>query len=202
MQNHNGSRRSGTQRSQHLWEVHPQGLGIVVGVSFNRKTSLCEQGSVVFPTGVADQHFGLGVEAFEKICANLEPACATQALHRGDLLGLDRCRIGPKNQGLNGCVVGGNAVNGQIAAGRGLVHHGLFGFLNTGQQGQFSVVIVINAHAKIDFLGIGIQRKLFVQAQNWVARCHFDGGKHRHEVSLQEGWIWMTQPDVGYEVSP
>jgi hypothetical protein len=49
------------------------------------------------------------------------------------------------------------------------------------EQGQFAVVVEINAYAEIDFMGVGVRVVLFVEAQNWVARGHFDGGKERHE---------------------
>jgi len=49
------------------------------------------------------------------------------------------------------------------------------------EQGQFAVVVEINAYTVIDFMGVGLSVVLFVEAQNLIARGHFDGGKERHE---------------------
>jgi hypothetical protein len=45
------------------------------------------------------------------------------------------------------------------------------------KQGQLAVVVKINAYAQVDFVGVGVGIKLFVQTQNRVAGGHFDSGE-------------------------
>jgi hypothetical protein len=61
-----------------------------------------------------------------------------------------------------------------------------FRSLHALQQGQFAVLVEIDAHAQVDFGGVGVGIELFVQTQNRVARGHFDGGKKRHVGVLKQ----------------
>ena len=99
----------------------------------------------------------------------------------------DRLAVGAEHQAFDRGVVGRDAVDGQVAAGGGLVHHGFLGRLHALQQGQLAVVVEIHAHAQVDLVGVGIGVELVVQTQDRVAGGHFDGGEEGH-AGFQ--WWW------------
>ena len=86
-------------------------------------------------------------------------------------------KIGAEHQGLHACIVGSNAVDGQVATGGGFFHHGFFSRLNALQQRQLAVVVEIHAHAEVDLVGVGVGVELLVEAQDGVVGGHFDGGE-------------------------
>ena len=175
VQQDDGAGGRSSQVSQHAVEVHTALGCIVVAVVFNRETGAGEQRAVVFPAGVGDQDFGVGVELFEKVGANFQAAGAANALHRGHAAAFDGLAVGAKYQAFDGCVVGGNTVDGQVATCRGFFHHGLFSGAYAVQQGQFAVVVEIHAHAEVDLGWVGVGVELFVETQDGVTRGHFDG---------------------------
>jgi hypothetical protein len=117
----------------------------------------------------------------------IQPAGAANGLDGGHTGRLDGFAVSPEDQALDCSVIGGDAVDGQIAAGRRRVCHGFFGSANTLQQGQFAAVVVIDTDAEIDLAGIAISIELLVQTQDRVARGHFDGGEHGHENLSKRG---------------
>jgi hypothetical protein len=130
-------------------------------------------------------HLGIGVQLFEEVGADLQAARAANALGRDHTAALDGLTVGAKHQALDGGVVGGHAVHGQVAARLGRIDHLLFGGLDAFEQRQLAVVVEIHADAQVDLVGIGVCGELFVQAQDRVARGHFNGGKQRHEIPLE-----------------
>ena len=108
-------------------------------------------------------------------------------MHGGDPIGLDGFGISAEHQTFDRGVVGGDTVDGQVAARSGFGHHGVFCLLHTFQQGQLALVVEIHADTEVDFDRRCISRKLFIQAQNRVAGCHFYGRKKRHRQSLKKG---------------
>ena len=177
VQNHNGAGGGRVQVGQHAGKIDTALGGVVVAVALHGEAGVGEKGAVVFPARVRNQHLGVGVEAFQEVGANFQTAGATNALNRGHAARLDWLAVGTKHQAFDRSVIGGNAVNGQVAACRGLFHHGFFGFLHAFQQRQFAVVVKVDAHAQVDFGRVGVGGKLLVQAQNGVAWGHFHGGK-------------------------
>ena len=180
VQHSDGARGGAAQALQHAVKVHPALGRVVVGVGINFKTGVLEDGAVVFPAGVRDQHLGIGVELVQKVGTDFQAAGAANGLHGGHAAAGYGLGIGAKHQGFDGVVVGSNPVDGQIATGCRGVHKGFFSRLYALQQGQFAVVVEVHAHAQIDFLRVGIGSVLFVQAQNGIARGHCDSGKQRH----------------------
>ncbi len=132
VQHGDGAGRRRVQVSQHAVEVDAAQGWVVIAVVFDHKTGVGEQGAVVLPAWVADQDLGIGVEAFQKIRAQLEPAGASNGLHRGHAARLDRLAVGPEHQRLDARVVGRNAIDRQVTPWGGFVHHGLFGGLHAG----------------------------------------------------------------------
>jgi hypothetical protein len=185
MQHDDGARGRRVQRSQHAVEVDAAGGRVVVGVGLDHETGRGEQRAVVFPAGVADHDLGVGRQLLEEVSADLQAAGAANALGGDHAAALDRLAVGAEHQALDGGVIGGHAVHGQVAAWLGRIHHLLFGGLDAFEQRQLAVVVEINADAQVDLVGVGVCGELFVQAQDRVARGHFDGGKQRHEIPLE-----------------
>ena len=112
MQNDDGAPVCGAQVSQHAIKVNTAFSGVVVTVVFNHKPGAAKQGAVVFPTGIGDQHLGIGTEFFQEICPDFQATRAANGLHRGDPTRLDWLAAGAKHQRLDAGVIGGNAING------------------------------------------------------------------------------------------
>ncbi|MCY1517210.1 hypothetical protein D9M68_518800 [compost metagenome] len=180
MQHDDGAGRCRVQGGQHAVEVDAALGGVVVGVALDREAGVGEQRAVVFPARVADQHGGVGVELLEEVGADLQAAGAADGLDGGHAAGGDGLALGAEDQALDGVVVGHDAVDRQVAAGRWGLHHVLLGGLHALEQGQLAVVVVIHADAEIDLVGVGVGCKLLVEAEDRVARRHFDRGEHRH----------------------
>ena len=76
--------RRRVQRGQHAVEVDAARGGVVVGVAVDLEAGVGEQGAVVFPARVADQHLGVGVQPLQEVGADLQAAGAAKRLHGGD----------------------------------------------------------------------------------------------------------------------
>ena len=185
VQHDDGTRRSCAQVGQHAGKVQVARLGIVVAIGLDLETGVGKECAVVLPAWVADQYLGIGVEVFQKIGTNLQAPGAAQGLDGGNAATLDGIAVGTEHHGLDGGVIGHDAVDRQVAAGRRLVHHGLFGRLHALQQRQFAVVVVIDADAQVDLGWVCVGSILLVQAQDRVTRGHFDSGEERHEKILR-----------------
>ena len=176
VQQRNGAFGRSIQGSQHAVKVHatqaPIGAGIKVGIGFDHKTGIGEQGAVVFPTRVADQHFGTGVELLQEVGTDFEATRAAHGLHGGHPVGGDGFRARAKHQRFDRRVIGGNAVHGQIIAGLGGGNHGLFSRLHALQQGQLASIVKVHADAQVGFIRVGVSRKLRRKTKNRVWRRH------------------------------
>src|SRR5690606_6728122 len=120
---------------------------VVVGIGADFKTGVLEDGAVVFPARVGDQHLGVGIELFQEICTDLQAAGAADGPYGGNAATGHGFGVGAEHQRLDGVVVGNNPVDGQIAAGCRGVHEGFFSRLHALQQGQFAVVVEVHADA-------------------------------------------------------
>jgi len=190
VQHHHGTGGRRVQRGQHAGHVDAPCSGVVVGVGLHREARVGEQRAVVFPGGVADQHLGAGVQALEKVGADLQAAGAAQGLHGGHPAaghqGLAGFALAAEHQVLHGLVVGRDPVDRQVALGFGLLNQRLLSRCHALQQGQLAVFVVVHTHPQIDLGGVGVGVELFIEAQNGIAGCHFDGGKKRHGSSCAE----------------
>src|SRR5205085_10824478 len=108
--------RGDGERVHHAVEVNALAGGVVVRVVVDLEAGALEQRAVVLPARVADQHVRVGVQALQEIGAHLQAARAADRLHGGDAPGLDGGAVGPKYESLDRTVVGGDAVDGQVAA--------------------------------------------------------------------------------------
>src|SRR5690606_15654685 len=109
--------RRGVQGREHAFEVDATLGGVVVRIGLHLEAGVGEQGAVVFPARVADQDLGGGVELLQEVGADLQAAGAADRLHGGHAAALDGLGVGPKYQALHGRVIGGDAVDRQVAAG-------------------------------------------------------------------------------------
>ena len=181
VQQHDGAGGRSIQCGQHAVKIDAAqaavGALVEVGVSFDREACVGEQGAVVFPAGVGNQHLSGGADFFQEVSPNFQTASTANGLHGGHATALDHIGVGTEHQCFHTCVIGRNTVDGQVATGSGLFHHGLFCGLHTLQQWQFAVVVEIHTHAEVDFVGVGVCVVLLVQTQDRVAGGHFDSGK-------------------------
>ena len=187
VQHDDGGRGRAAQGGQHGVEIDTAARGIVVGVVFDAKPSLGEQRAVVFPARIGNQHFRAGCQQVQKIGPNFQTAGATDGLHGGDAARLHGLAVGAEDQRLDAGIVGGNAVDRQVAACAGVFHQHFFCLAHAIEQRQFALVVVVDADTEIDFCRVGVGVELFVETQNRVAGGHSNGAKERHAKSLQGG---------------
>src|SRR5256885_5940469 len=62
---------------------------VVVGIGAHFEACIGEDGLVVFPARVGDQHLGGGADLLEEVGADLQAAGAADGLHRGHAAGLE-----------------------------------------------------------------------------------------------------------------
>ena len=193
VQDHDRARGRRVQCVEHALKVHPPGGGIVVGVGLDREAGVVEQRTVVFPTRVADQHLGRRGQPLEEIGTDLQATGAADGLNGGDSARLHRLAARSEDQCFDRCVIGGDAVDRQVAARGRFFRHALFSRLHALQQRQLAVVVVIDPHAQIDLVRVGIGCKLLVEPQDRIAWGHFDGVEQRHGVPSNEKSVSRLQ---------
>ena len=176
---------------QHALEVHAVGGGVIVGVGFHLEAGCLEDGAVVLPAGIADVDGGaLGAEAAQQVGADLQAAGAAQGLCGDGALVGDDGRVLAQQQLLHGLVIGGDAVDGQVAPGGMGGIELVFGLAHAVQQRQLAVLVVIDAHAQVDLGGSGVGIEGFGHAQDGIPGSEGDGGKQRtgHGAALLDGF--------------
>ena len=122
VQHHHRAGFGRIEGGQHRIEIHVALVRVVIRVGRHIEAGLREQAAVVFPGGVADQrlqHLAAAGDAAQKVGAHLQAAGATEALHGGHAAGAQHLAVGAEHQRLHGGVVGGDAVDRQVAAGAG-----------------------------------------------------------------------------------
>ena len=85
--------------------------------------------------------------------------------------------VGAENQALHGLVVGGDAVDRQVSLGLRGLEKQLFGRCHAGQHRQLALVVEVHADAQIDLGRVRVGSELLVEAEDGVARGHFDGSE-------------------------
>jgi len=177
VQHDDGAGWRGLQRRQHVGHAHASRGGVVVGIGLDGEAGVGEQRAVVLPAGVADQHLGAGLDPLQEVGADLQATGAAQGLHGGHAAFGQQGRAGAEYQPLHGLVVGGDAVDGQVALGLGRLEQLLLGRRHALQHRQLALVVEIDADAEVDLGRVGVGGKLFVEAEDGVARRHLDGGE-------------------------
>ncbi len=127
-------------------------------------------------------------EALQEVGADLQRAGAADGLHGDRTFLLNHGAVGTKYQLLHRLVVGSQAFDRQVGARRRLRDQHFFRFLYARQQRHFAIVVIIDAHAQVDFGRILVGIKCFGNAQDRVAWGHVDGaeeagrnGRVRHD---------------------
>ncbi len=119
----------------------------------------------------------VGREALQEVGAQLQRARAAQGLHGdGAFFGDDRA-VGAEHQFLHCLVVCRQAIDRQIGARGGFFGQAGFGLLDAVEQRHTAVVVVVDAHAQVHFIGILVGVEGLGNAEDGVARRHVDGGK-------------------------
>ena len=123
-----------------------------------------------------------------KIGADLEPAGAAQGLHRDDVL-----RLAAEDQLLHRAVVGGDAVDRQVAARRDRLQPLAFGVPHALQHGNLAFVVVIDPDAEIDLARILVGDERLGDAEDGVARRHRHGGEEGGGMRGVHDWADSTR---------
>ena len=178
VQHHDGAGCQFTQVCQHAVEVQPVVAGIIVGIMHHRKTCGREQRLMVGPAGPADGHPGTGQDLLEEIGADPQCTRTAQGLYSQRTVFRHQWRVLAQQQFLRTLVVARDPVDRQIIAGFGLLVQLLFSHANRFQQGNAPGVIGIDPDTQVDFVAAFIGLELFIQAQDGVAGCQFNGGKN------------------------
>jgi hypothetical protein len=130
--------------------------------------------------------------AFDAMLAALNAAGAADRLDGGDPSLAARRRIGTEDERLGRRVVGGDAVDRQVAARLARFHQRFLGGADAAQQRQLPVLVVVDADAEVDLGRVGIGGELLVQAEDRVAGRHFDGVEERRHAGVLVGACWKT----------
>ena len=147
VQHDDGAWGGSLQAGEHAVEVDATFFSVVVGIAADFETGVGEQGAVVFPARIRDEHLGIRAELLQEVGADLQAAGAANGLHGGHAAAFHGLAVRPEHQCLNGIVVCHDAVDRQVAARRGLGHHLLLGRLHALQERKFAVVVEVHADA-------------------------------------------------------
>ena len=116
----------------------------------------------------------------EEVSADFQCAGAANGLGSDHPTSAQQRRLSAEQQLLHGQVVGGNAIDRQVATGGVLRHANGFRFGNGTQEWNLPLLVAVNAYAKVDLGSTGIGVECFVEAQDRIAWCHFDSGEQAH----------------------
>src|SRR5690606_25386448 len=110
-----------------------------------------EQGAVVFPAWIADVNLGLGQQLLQEVSTDFQRTGTAQGLHgQGAAFGNDG-GVGTQQQGLSTQIVGIDPFNRQVAARGGFAHHGFLSLLNSLQNRDTPLIVVVNTDPQINF---------------------------------------------------
>ncbi|CRP22050.1 hypothetical protein PAERUG_E6_London_17_VIM_2_12_12_01429 [Pseudomonas aeruginosa] len=180
VQDHDRAGRQGVQVFQQAGAIHAVAGGVVVTVVLHGEAGGLEQRTVVFPARVADGHGGFGQQALEEIGAELESAGTADGLGGDHATFGEQLGVVAEQQFLHALVIGGDALDRQVAARRVGLDTRLLCSLHGAQQRNAPLLVVVHAHAQVDLARAGIGVERFVQAKDGVTGCHFDGRKQTH----------------------
>ncbi len=196
VQHHDRLGRQGVEVFQQAGTVHIVGGGVVITVVLHRETCGFEQRAVVFPAWVTDGNHGVGQQLLEEVGTDFQGARTTNGLGGDHAASGQQGRVVAEQQLLYRLVVGGNAVDRQVATGSVLSGANCLGFDNGAQEWNASLLVAVHAHPKVDLVGTGVGVECFVEAQDWIAWCHFDSGEQAHFYGGSE---WSVEGRVALQ---
>ena len=167
------------QRGDHAVEIQPVRRRVVVRIGVDGEPGAFEQRAMVLPGRVADPHLRARRETAQKIGADLERAGAAQRLNGDDAARLYDLGFGSEDQAAHRAVVGRDAVDRKVDVRAALVGQRALGTAHALEQRYLAVVVAIDADAEVDLARIRIGIERFGDAQDRVARRHFDRGEQR-----------------------
>jgi hypothetical protein len=172
MQHHDGAGRGRRQVGEHALDVDTVDLGVEVAVGLDGEAGPGEQGLVILPGRVRDQHLCARVELPQEVGPDLERTGAAERLDGAHPL--QQGGIGAERQLLDRSVVRPESVDGQVATRRRVLGDALLGLPDALQQRQLALGVLVDAHPQVDLVRIGVGDEGLGETQNGVA-----GGK-RH----------------------
>ena len=183
---------------KHASTVHAVALRVVITVVMHREPGSLKQGAMVFPARVADRDHGVGQQVLEEVGTGFQCARAADGLGGDHPASGDQLGVCAQQQPLYGVVIGCNAIDRQVAARCMRFNAGFLSFGYGAQQGNAAFLVVVNAHTQIHFGCTGIGVECFVEAQDGVARSHFDVREQTHGCgSSEEEGLRIRQRPLG-----
>jgi len=113
----------------------------------------------------------------QEICADFQASGAAERLHRDDAPFLERGTVRAEDQLADRAVVGGQPIDRQVAAGRGLLEQHALGAAHALQERHLALVIVVDADAEVDLFGIPVGVERFGESKDRIAGRHPDPGE-------------------------
>ncbi len=169
--------RGFAEKGHHFIELDSVGLRIVVGVHFDPEARLLEQRPVIVVARIGKIDRRVGGEALDEIRAHPEGSRPSHALNRRDPA-LD-CGgvICPEQECLDGAHVLRDAVHGQVGTREAALGERLVSQSHALQERNFPAVVVIDAHAQVDLVQIGIGDEGLCHPENRIPGGHLQVGE-------------------------
>jgi len=162
------------QLRDHPLEIEAVGFGVIVGIGFDVEAGRLEERAVILPARVADPEGRLREVPLQEIRADLQGARPARSLYRHRPPLGDQRRIGPEQELLDLCVIGGDADLGKVILGVLSGVPALLRIADDVEHRDFPAAVLVNSHAQIDLLRIGVGVERFGQAKDRVGRRQGD----------------------------
>ncbi len=149
MQQHDVAGRDFFQRRRHAREIQ-FAVGAIIGIGLDRKPAAENSARWFSQLGSLIQTFAAWANHPEKFGAEFQRAGAAEGLDRGDICEID---LVAKNHLRHGGIIAGETVDRRVGMRRGLGQQGFLRLLHASQQGNFAVLVLIDADSEIDAAG-------------------------------------------------
>ena len=182
MQQHHGAGFHPAQVLQHAGEVQAVAGRVVIAVFQQLEAGGAKHHVMVAPARVADGDLRLRADhLLEQIGRHAQRGAAADGLRGSHATGREQRRFGAEHQLLAQPVVRGQAVDRQVAArlrggGQRQLH-----LVHRGQQRDAPLFVDVDADAQVDLVRPRVRQIGFGEAQDRIARGHFNGGKEGHD---------------------
>src|SRR4029077_4136855 len=109
---------------------------VIVGIGVDLEARVLEERTMILPARLADPDLRSQGDTAQKICADLQAACATQCLHSHHTVFLPCRTLGAEYQRLDRTIVLGQPIDRQITARRRAVYELPLGATHALEQGN------------------------------------------------------------------
>ena len=181
MQQHDGARLQLAEIFQHAGEIQAVALRIVVAVLEQFETRGAKHHMMVAPARVADRNLRTRAShLLDQVRRHAQCGTAADGLRGCHAPGRQQRGLGTKQQLLGQLRIRRQAVDRQVAAWLACRHEGLLHFMHGGQQRDAALFIDVDAHPKVDLARAAVGQIGLGQAQDRIARSHFNRCKEGH----------------------